>query len=194
MSYSEKARALYDSTDNEELRKSLEFFFPELKESEDERIRRGLLRFLGDIADKLFALHGISKNNALAYLEKQKEQKPGDEDRYMEGYMNGMNDALKDKQPAEWSEEDERMLEVISYKISQHQGNDDRSLFTPDEAEFIDGMKDKLKSLRPQPHWKPSEEQMGALKNARYMMSQSGDYYDTTAIIDSLITNLQKLL
>ena len=49
------------------------------------------------------------------------------------------------------SEKEKKMLAVISYKISQHQGNDERSLFTPDEAEFIDGMEDKLKSLRPQP-------------------------------------------
>ncbi len=47
----------------------------------------------------------------------------------------------------EWSKKDEKMLAVISYKISQHQGNDDRSLFTPDEAEFICEMEDKFKSL-----------------------------------------------
>lgn len=49
-----------------------------------------------------------------------------------------------------------------------------------------------LRSLKS--HWKPSEEQMKALKNARYMMSQSGDYYDTVQILDSLINDLKKLM
>lgn len=69
----------------------------EKKEDVDEKIRRGLLRFLGDIADKLFALHGISKNDALAYLEKQKEQKP-----------------------TEWSEEDKEIMhDIIKYHYDQ---------------------------------------------------------------------------
>lgn len=71
---------------------------------------------------------------------------------------------LIEQKPAEWSEDDEKMLAVISYKISQRQGNDERSLFTPDEAEFIGEMEDRLKSLRPQPRWKPGKEQMDALE------------------------------
>lgn len=45
----------------------------------------------------------------------------------------------------------------------------------------------------PQSHWKPSKKQMGALENARYMMSQSTDFYDTIQILDSLINDLKKL-
>lgn len=65
-----------------------------------------------------------------------------------------------EQKPAEWGEKDRKMLEVISYKISQRQGNDERSLFTPDEAEFMGEIEDKLKS---HPQWKPSEEQMKAV-------------------------------
>ena len=73
----------------------------------------------------------------------------------------------------EWSEGEKKMLAVISYKISQHQGNDERSLFTPDEAEFIGGMEEKLKSLRPS--WKASKDQIDGLFHACNRMC--GDRY-----------------
>ena len=248
--------------------------FPELYESEDERIRNLIYCLIRDRTDnrKLLEHNGVSVDDALAYLERQKEQKPeikyvypifkvGDtikpkayneshridkikDDNYVldngitfpivgqdvweiveqkpaekisvseELYEHIRNacaciedamssDTLYDmtdylemadssaqkafdmversvvKQPAEWSEEDEQCLDV-AIEILENLG--------------YDGEADNLKHLRHQPHWKPSKEQMRALKSARYMMSQSGDYYDTTAIIDSLITDLQKLL
>ena len=53
--------------------------FPELKESEDERIRKGIVKMIYDIAGGFpFEKHGIIKKEALAWLEKQGEQKPTD--------------------------------------------------------------------------------------------------------------------
>ena len=47
---------------------------PELRESEDERIRKGLIKVVSDIAGGWpFEEHGITKKKAIAYLEKQKE-------------------------------------------------------------------------------------------------------------------------
>ena len=63
-------------------------FFPQLAESEDERTRKWLIRYIkDDIDDNEFTAEGAKNaNKAIAWLEKQKEQ-----------------------QPADWSEEDELM-------------------------------------------------------------------------------------
>ena len=62
--------------------------FPELKESEDEKIRKGIIRCVkGNMPDNDF------RKKYIAWLEKQGKQKP-----------------------AEWSEEDEEMIdEIIDY-------------------------------------------------------------------------------
>lgn len=68
--------------------------FPELRESEDERIRKGIIKMIYDIAGGFpFEKHGIIKKEALAWLEKQ-GQKPA------------------------WSEEDEAHINsIIAYLI-----------------------------------------------------------------------------
>ena len=53
---------------------ALKTLIPELKESEDERIRKALVWHLK--ADVDFVSNGVTKAECLAYLEKQKEQKP----------------------------------------------------------------------------------------------------------------------
>lgn len=71
--------------------------FPELAESEDERIRKGLVKLL-TVAGEAYVVNstGIKKDSYLAYLEKQKEQKP-----------------------AEWSEEDKENLEKVIWYIEK---------------------------------------------------------------------------
>ena len=85
---------------------------PESELSEDERIRKWIYEMLKagiENDPNPFCEDASMAKKALAYLEKQKEQ-PTDNDRYMEGYTNGINDTLKDHHPAEWSKEDERIL------------------------------------------------------------------------------------
>lgn len=56
--------------------------------------------------------------------------------------------------------------------------------------EFIKGVKDEitwLKSLRSQPHWKPSEEQMEALENSTALTEEQGE------ALYSLVQDLKKL-
>lgn len=104
--------------------------------------------------------------------------------------------------PGEWSEEDEKIAKEIEEELWYP--GDFPDYPSKEESELYDGcqrrlnwFKNKFKSLRNRPTksdtWKPSEEQMGALENARYMMSQSGDYYDTMQILDSLINDIKKL-
>jgi len=56
-----------------------ENIFPELIESEDERIRKGLCEFIHDTLNDEMDNYNITKQDALAWLEKQKEQKPDDD-------------------------------------------------------------------------------------------------------------------
>ncbi len=60
-----------------DFKKSLETLFPELKESEGEKIRNGLIGyFRAGKCENISSYHGISTNDILAWLEKQGEQKP----------------------------------------------------------------------------------------------------------------------
>ena len=52
-----------------------EFIFPELKESEDERIRKSLIEYIKGITSWNYFL-GISKEQMISWLEKQGELKP----------------------------------------------------------------------------------------------------------------------
>ena len=107
--------------------------------------------------------------SAINFVNQQKEQKPeiplmdGDADLYFDNWFQhkgqvssrqcfeeGMRYAKRLQNPAEWSEEDEKLL---NYAIS-----------LTDDAQ----VKRFLKSLRLQLHWKLSEEQMKAIENIIY--------------------------
>ena len=237
---------LYENpSTNEALKVVLEETYPELKESEDERIRKALIKLNKVPRREIFEAQGITKEQAIAWLEKQKEQ----------NLIMAKSPQLKEQKPAEcephnwpadkdnliqkpveWSEEDNKtrknLMSLLAnlradrikedtyqkyyswLKSLRHQPKPstlpvvrtkeiDEQMFDDIIARFdgrhykyemLQAMKSWLIELRERLRWKPSQEQMGALKNAQYMMNQSGDYYDTTAIIDSLITDLQKLL
>lgn len=82
----EKAKEVYnrkDATDGGKL--ILESIFPELKESEDERIRKALLEMVHDTTgDELWVDYNVHKEEALAWLEKQ--GKPQDKGEISDGY------------------------------------------------------------------------------------------------------------
>lgn len=148
-----------------EVLEALETLVPEYNESENEKIRKALLDYFSCTGDDNLMLNGVYVKDIIAYLDKMKEKEWSEEDEKMllsiiNAFRNGAVSTIGQEQwlkslperfnlqpKQEWSKKDEKMLAVISYKISQHQGNDDRSLFTPDEAEFICGMEDKFKSL-----------------------------------------------
>lgn len=79
----ERARDVYTyyCDDREQLRK-IESIFPELAESEDERIRKGLLSYVNVVKAEAIArfpkedilLEDIKIDDAIAWLEKQKEE------------------------------------------------------------------------------------------------------------------------
>lgn len=56
--------------------------FPELRESDDERIRKGIIYVLEQEWVHLVSAKGVTKKEMIAWLEKQGEQKPTLRERY----------------------------------------------------------------------------------------------------------------
>ena len=84
-----------------------------------------------------------------------------------------LKEALQEEQPAEWSEEDERMRNQLIYDVeyykkeglaSAKQNNATEALYNGIEKCYDEKIA-WLKSLWSHSHWKPSEEQIGALKD-----------------------------
>lgn len=64
------------------------------------------------------------------------------------------------EKPAEWSEEDEKDIQEASEYLRDYANN---CVQGGNSKLYLQSLADRIESLRPQPHWKPSEEQMKAL-------------------------------
>ena len=171
----EKAKFYYDNWPLENEKNKLENMFPELRESEDERIRKEIIAFL----KHYHTGEGDSvtyDNDWLVYLEKQKEQKPKniltDKDTIQAAYCKGQTDVIEDPEayglckPSEWSEKDEKMIwNIVDVLEADNEENKKKFPYALILHEQYKKMVDWLISLRPRPSWKPSEEQMEALKS-----------------------------
>lgn len=73
--------------------------------------------------------------------------------------------AYSEIKPTECSEEDEALIENVCTALKGYALHE-RKVDLDEHAHRLEEMSERLKSLRPQPHWKPSEEQMEALKYA----------------------------
>ena len=78
----ERAKGLIDFCSDSEL-KTLENVFPELSESEDEKIRKELIKGFNNLDKRAVWYNGITYGQILAWLEKQGEQKPKTEYIYL---------------------------------------------------------------------------------------------------------------
>lgn len=198
------------------LREALETLIPELKESEDENVRK-FVQYIKKEAkayeinfpNRDYDIYAFAKD-ILSWLEKRGGQKPkfraGDtikckyDDRQFtiksvdldkgtyiytqEGCGNDIDYAdeefeLVEQKPA-WSEEDEKMLNSFLHKLEFC------DLLSIKEGRWI---KSKLKSLRPQSTWKPSDEQMDTLEH--YMHTLICTKYKE--ILFGLYSDLKKL-
>lgn len=112
----ERAKFYHGNCPSEPERKKLEEMFPQLRESEDERIRKEMIAYFAHRADVTeFIDEGEDCKRWISYLEKQKEQKP-----------------------AEWSEEDERHFKACVRAMRTYEGND-----TPN-SKWIEALKDRV--------------------------------------------------
>ena len=109
-------RSVYP-TMTDALKEDAEHYFPELKESEDERIRKALIQY---IKYNVSVISGWRKEELIAWLEKQKDHEDELEKAYKTAdevqYRKGFEDGVASVKPAEWSEEDEKLLtDAIKY-------------------------------------------------------------------------------
>lgn len=205
------------SYDKGNIFEALKTLVPELaewsEESEDERIREEMIRYFTEM--KKGGSAALPYDDCIAYLERQKGQKPTENSVYPHSldeaiqlyystYGNGkggfdhislpkFQDIVEEfvksygQKPTGWSEEDEKMMRYvigsIDSNISDSNFKNIRIWF-----EFI---KDRVQS---KPHWKPSEEQLEALK---YVTKQWEDgkgvacpssfkYYEITELYEQL--------
>jgi len=247
----------------------LEALAPELKESEDERIRKHIIEILNSLPG-CYWYGQKEKDDTISYLEKQKdhfrddakmvEQKPADEQfpplegldaikakYYDDGFKNGFDEGVASVKPAEWSEEDEKMINhiieaqpkveltlldknIINAAVAFVEQNDHfncwggidkntvikalRSLrpqskiqyWTEEEIEPIisdyltgkehyGGMIARLKCLKPKSSWKPSEEELVALKRVGSILRDygHGELAKTVFMIEGKLANLDVL-
>ena len=150
-----------------------EAFFPELAESEDERIRKAIHIYL-DWLDgrKDYQPKGdYTIKDMIAWLEKQGEQKPA------------------------WSEEDERICQCLIE--DQENALDEVRNDKYGHSEIISDLKemyreriDWLKSLKPQNRWKPSDKQIEALLSEVEAWTKG---CPKQVILESLYNDLKKL-
>lgn len=94
------------------------------------------------------------------------------------------NDFLRiEQKPAEWTEEDESNLDSAIYYIRRE----------PYRACDVEPIVDWLKSLKPHPHWKPSDEHMKVLKQWLNEHRYDGNSRYIYAVINSLYEQLKSL-
>ena len=172
----EEAIDVYNGLLNQKIKEAFEFFAPELAESEDEKIKEKIL----ECVSLAGTLNDVEK--VRAYLEKQKEQKPS----ISCGHEND----------TEWGEEDEDKIENIIWSLECLK-DWIRKYDTDAEHNPSFGKIDKeiswLKSLRPQPRWKPSEEQMKAFEQWLIDDKYKGNSRYVYPIFESLYEDLKKL-
>ena len=178
--------------------------FPELIESEDEKIRKSLIKGLSAMRDiykhQTFSDDAININDAIAWLEKQGEKSivwSEEDEHYKNGLIGLVEDSkaglpinlrgkaadkciywlksLKDRihfNQKEWNEEDEKKIMWLVRLISTAGFRElDNDKMPCSRSELLDW----LKSLKPN-HWKPSEEQLIALKNV--IIGKRGPLYE----------------
>ena len=168
----EKANKMY-SDNCETCQMCIEELIPELKESEDERIRKVLIELSKEVAqEQFFTNRGTNLQNVIAWLEKQGEQKPNYchhevdlsncSEEYTKGYYDGWNNCnqqhaqLEAEQNLTWSKEDENRFKNLVYLVEH---SDEGIATKVGFVKFIN----RLKSLSPQNGWKPSDDQMEVL-------------------------------
>ena len=148
----------FDTGQQEKQKESLHI--SETCKDDDERIRKWIINLIKEVEyDEDWCVKSVDCNKAVAYLEKQKEQSLRD---YIDDFP--YSDEQKEQKPAEWSEEDEKMLAAISKAL----GCDTAEKTLVNEgvtlvmaAGFLESL--PLRCPKSSDNWKPSEEQMDAL-------------------------------
>ena len=141
--------------------------FPELTESEDEKIRNTLKQYFEDYKTQeklgVSSFFGVPTDKILAWLEKQGEQKPVIDSPCNDcinrkGCINCENGELREteQKPVEWSEDDKAFLDDVICKVKSD------LILNKDEKNWLKSLKDRC---LPQPKQEWSEEDNDILLN-----------------------------
>jgi hypothetical protein len=96
----------------------VQYIFPQLAESEDEQVRKGIVKF---IVEQYPECWKDKKNKMLAYLEKQKEQKPFNVCEQCPYYKDCPD--YNEQKPAEWDDYTKTNLDRALQIIKDAKGN-----------------------------------------------------------------------
>ena len=137
---------------------------------------------------------------------------------YEKGYSLGYENGKNERKPAEWSEEDEKMVQFWNMYYEHKVGDWPNKDVVEHLERFKEWLNNRFKSLRPQPHtvaikdatkfgnleyergvkdgiqseksrhWKPSEEQMDALHYVKQF-----DYGGHRSALESLYNDIKNL-
>ena len=159
----------------------MEHVFPELKESEDERVRESLLEYLHTLPNH-YSHSGVCAPEWIAWLERQGEQKPTQETESFEAEHGKYYYCIKDyfcggrKQASKGDViQALRGLPIMSLK-------DASEYFLP------------VNSIKCYSAWKPSDEQINAIRLARSLVKYDFSEYPTfSKILIELEEQLQKI-
>lgn len=194
----ERARKIYNQTEFDYEKGMMEEVFPELVESEDEKIRKELICFIETEIPQCAA-----RDKYIVWLKKQGEQKPtldteipfnAKDSELIEAtyfipkgfHAEIIGDEVHIKQgeqePVEWSAEDKSNMQEICKIL------DSSKKYFADCKEIMNYI-DWLKSLRPQSTWKPSKEQMKVLDEVIKNPHLSSAEYNTLTEIEEQLEN-----
>ena len=180
-------------------------------------------KLYGNISERVIPVdcYEMTARHFAKWAEKKKEQKPAEwseEDEKVisdsccwlaeyAGYLMdknygkasmlmGLTDKLKSLRPQpkrEWSKEDEKIHESLIRLYSKEYSGYEWP-WSSGTGNFTYGdVVNFLKSIHPQPHWKPSEEQMEALKDAVRLFKET-HFEKFHYKIESLYNDLKKLM
>ena len=165
---------------NEETKKALETNFPQLRESDDERIRKEIIRIVDIWTDSSPVVNGIPRETLLAYLEKQKEQKLSTP-KYRVG------EVMRTKQEAAEGITDGLPVIVSMDDNYYYCTNEKIPISEQDEYEF------PPMNMRQQPG-KWSEEDENRFRNLIYLVEHSNEGKGTKEGFVKFINRLKSLL
>lgn len=201
---------------HEEIKQKLERIFPELKESEDERIRKAIIEYLeqSQFGEEHYLIDDNVVRGYISWLEKQGEQKPtwSEEDEqmftlcalsvktcYNDGlltcneyeqaslWLKSLKDRVQLQPKQEWSADDTMYFTSVKLLVENSE-NLNGLLETMNSPEYIKKcLIDWLKSLKERYIWKPSDEQMEII----YKYSEQNNY--DGSVLTSLYRDLKKL-
>lgn len=194
-------------TDKERI--CLECVFPELRENEDERVRKEIIDFIQWAEERGMTRHDYHQakrpSEWTAYLEKQKEQKHPDgcftcgeykkgyEEGRRNGFTAGYNKAIKEveqkeQKSAEWSKNDTVFLNEITdfFENKTVRLQHDIDMY----AHWLKSLPERF-NFQPKEEW--SEEDEHRITDAIYFLESAKIHYADTSEIEETIAWLNSL-